>query len=68
MLNISKPKHKRIMKVDVRMVVEVPDGYDMRDVKDYLGYEFGYDIMFSSNKLYKNNASIFVKDMKVEKI
>lgn len=56
------------MKVDVRMVVEIPDGYNMKDINDYLGYQFGYCRLLVGNPLSKDNASIFVEDMKVEKI
>lgn len=60
------------MKVRVTMDIEIPDGYDIDDIENYLEYEFGYNgyncMMTYNNPLDKDNVCIEVEDMTVEEI
>lgn len=56
------------MKVRVTMNIEIPDGYDIEDVEDYLEFEFGYNGMMAYNPLDKDNVCIDVEDMTVDEI
>lgn len=56
------------MKVRVTMDIELPDGYDFKDVEDYLEFEFGYNGMMVCNPLNKDNVCIEVEDMTIDEI
>ena len=51
------------MKVDVRMVVEIPDGHDIDNIEDYLEFEFRYNCMMTHNLLDKDNVCIEVEEI-----
>lgn len=56
------------MKVRVTIDIEIPDGYDIEDVEDYIEFQFGYNGMMTCNPLDQDNISLDIEDMTVDEI